>query len=74
MEDEKRLLIKRILSPKAFERLSNIKMVKPQVAEQLENYLIQLFQAGKINKIIEEKEMITILENLNSKKRFRLIR
>jgi len=74
MQNEKKKILRLILSPKALERLSNIKIVKPVIAEQLENYLIQLFQSGRINKTIDEKEMITILENLSNKKTFRLIK
>lgn len=75
IEAEKRKALRAILSPGALERLSRIKLVKPLLASQLENYLFQLYASGKINRVISEKEMIKILENLNSgKKRFRIIR
>ncbi len=47
-EGKKYQLMRKILSPEGRQRLENIRMVKPQFAEQIELQLIQLFQAGKL--------------------------
>lgn len=73
MNDVKKRVLRKILSAKALERLGRIRLVKPALANQLEEYLIQLFQAGKI-KEINEAQLIQILETISNKKRFRLIR
>lgn len=47
-ESKKYQLMRKILSPEGRQRLENIRMVKPEFAEQIEIQLIQLFQAGKL--------------------------
>jgi len=41
-------LMRKILSQKGRQRLENIRMVKPQFAQQIEMQLIQLYQAGRL--------------------------
>lgn len=66
-------ILKKFLSKNALERLGRIRIVKPQLALQLERYLIQLYQAGKV-KYIDDNQMKLILETLSSKKKFRIIK
>lgn len=47
-EGKKYQVMRKILSPEGRQRLENIRLVKPQFAEQIEMQLIQLFQAGKL--------------------------
>lgn len=47
-EARKQELLRKILSPKARERLANLRMVRPELVEQLEIQLIQLAQSGRI--------------------------
>jgi programmed cell death protein 5 len=47
-EKQKYLIMRKILSQEARQRLENIRMVKPQFAEQIELQLIQLFQSGRL--------------------------
>jgi programmed cell death protein 5 len=63
-----------ILDAKAKERLSNLKLVKPDVAMQLEIYLAQLYQAGQIRKKITDQEIVAILQKLTAKPDFRIKR
>jgi programmed cell death protein 5 len=48
-ENKKYLIMRKILSPEGRQRLENIRMVKPQFAEQIELQLIQLYQAGRLS-------------------------
>ena len=41
-------LMRKVLSPEGRQRLENIRMVKPQFAEQIELQLIQLYQSGRL--------------------------
>ena len=41
-------LMRKILSSEGRQRLENIRIVKPEFAEQIEMQLIQLFQSGKL--------------------------
>ena len=71
----RRKALRMILSPGALERLGRIKIVKPQLALQIEEYLLNLYQLGKINRQITETEMIKILETINTpNKKFRIVR
>lgn len=47
-ETKKYQLMRKILSSEGRQRLENIRMVRPEFAEQIELQLIQLFQAGKL--------------------------
>ena len=47
-EKQKYVIMRSILTQEARQRLENIRMVKPQFAEQIELQLIQLFKAGRL--------------------------
>ena len=74
LEEMKKIILKKILSKEAIERLGRVRLVKPELANQLELYLIQLYQAGKINEEISEEQLKLILESLTSEKKFKIIR
>jgi programmed cell death protein 5 len=69
MEEQKQELLKQILSPEARQRLTNIKMIKPEFTEQLELQLIQLAQMGKIPIPMSDAQLKQILIQLQSRKR-----
>jgi len=69
IEIQKQALLRQILTPKARQRLTNLKMVKPEFASQLEIQLIQLAQTGRIRLPIQDEELKQILIQLQSKKR-----
>ncbi|MEM7819054.1 MAG: DNA-binding protein [Candidatus Aenigmatarchaeota archaeon] len=74
LEEIRKEVLKKALSKEAFERLGRIKLVKPELASQLELYLIQLFQSGKIKSQISDEQLKAILEKLSSKPKFKIIR
>jgi programmed cell death protein 5 len=74
LEAQKQALLKQILSPEARQRLTNLKMVKPQFTEQLELQLIQLAQTGKLPIPISDAQLKQILIQLQSRKRETKIR
>jgi len=69
MELQKQAILRRILMPKARQRLSNLKMVKPEFANQLELQLIQLAQQGKVDIPINDEILKQILIQLQSHRR-----
>ncbi len=69
IEIQKQALLRRILTPDARSRLTNLKMVKPEFAQQLELQLIQLAQAGKIAIPVTDKQLKEILVRLQSGRR-----
>src|SRR2546427_504881 len=56
VERQKQAIIRKILTPEARQRLTNIRMVKPEFAEELEMQLIQLAQSGRLQSQVTEKE------------------
>ena len=69
IEVQKQALLRRILTPDARRRLTNLKMVKPEFAEQLELQLIQLAQQGKINIPVTDEQLKEILARIQSGRR-----
>jgi programmed cell death protein 5 len=68
LEVQKENLLRTILSPEARQRLTNLKMVKPEFTEQLELQLIQLAQQGKIPVPLPDERLRQILAQLQSRK------
>ena len=69
VEMQKQALLRRILTPDARQRLTNLKMVRPEFAEQLELQLIQLAQQGKLNIPLNDEQLKEILAKLQSGRR-----
>jgi programmed cell death protein 5 len=69
MEAQKQALLKQILSDEARQRLSNLKLVKPDLADQIEMQLIQLAQSGKLPIPLSDVRLKQILVQLQSRKR-----
>ena len=69
IEIEKQALLRRILTSDARSRLTNLKMVKPEFAQQLELQLIQLAQQGKINIPVTDEQLKDILVKIQSGRR-----
>jgi len=74
IEELKKIILKKVLSREAFERLGRIKLVKPELAGQLELYLVQLYQTGKLKENISDEQLKMILETLTSGKSFKIIK
>jgi programmed cell death protein 5 len=74
IEMQKQVVLRRILTPEARQRLTNIKMVKPEFAAQLELQLIQLAQTSRINIPITDEQLKEILIRLQSQRRETKIR
>lgn len=70
----KKKILSLILSKGALERLSRIKLVKPELATQLENYLIELYQQGKIRSEISEQQFKMIMEAVSNKREFKFLK
>ncbi|OYT41907.1 MAG: hypothetical protein B6U86_01565 [Candidatus Altiarchaeales archaeon ex4484_43] len=69
IEAQIRIIIKKILTPEARERLANIRIARPDFARQIEILLIQLYQTGRLPKQITDEQLKEMLEKLRSKKR-----
>ena len=66
---QKEIMLKQILSSEARLRLNNVKMVKPELANLVENYIIGLSAQGKAQGQITDDQLKQILLSAQQPKR-----
>jgi programmed cell death protein 5 len=77
-ESEKRKeredVLRVLLSSEARQRLANVRLVKPEVANLIENHIIQLASSGKLRKQLSDDELKQILASVSKpqKKEFKI--
>jgi programmed cell death protein 5 len=74
LELQKQALLRKMLTPEARQRLTNLKMVRPDFTDQLELQLIQLAQQGKLPIPLTDEQLKQILVQLQTRKRETKIR
>jgi programmed cell death protein 5 len=74
LEEALKTIRMQMLDPKARERLSNLRAVKPDLATSLEIYLAQLFQSGQLRARITDEQLVTILRKLSERRETRITR
>jgi programmed cell death protein 5 len=68
-EDQKKIILRAILTDDARERLGRIKAARPELAENLENQLIMLAQSGRLKNKINDEQLRDLLSKILPKKR-----
>jgi programmed cell death protein 5 len=66
---QKEQILKQILSSEARIRLNNIKMVKPEMSDLVEQYLIGMVTQGKLHSQINDNQLKQILLSIQQPKR-----
>ena len=66
---QKEQILKQVLTPEARMRLNNIKMVKPELSDMVEQYLIGMATQGKIPGQINDEQLKQILLSTQQPKR-----
>lgn len=74
MAFEIKKLISQILSKDAMQRLSNIRAIKPEMAHQIELYLLEMYRAGQIKPPLTDADFKKMLDKLILKKETKIIR
>lgn len=69
LEAQKEQILKQILSSEARMRLNNIKMVKPELSNLVEQYLIGMATQGKIPGQLSDDQLKQILLSIQQPKR-----
>lgn len=69
IEAEKQAILRKLLTPEARQRLTNLKMIKPEFTETLELQIIQLAQTGKLPIPLSDAQLKQILIQLQPRKR-----
>ena len=62
-------MLRTALTTEARQRLANVKMVRPELASAIEEYVIQLASAGRLKKVIDDEQLKQMLYALQEKKR-----
>jgi programmed cell death protein 5 len=64
------------LTSEARQRLANIKMVKPDVAQAIEEYIIQLVSSGRLKRTIDDDQLKELLATIQgqAKREFKIRR
>jgi programmed cell death protein 5 len=73
VEAQKEAILRQILTPEARSRLTNIKLVKPQVAEQIELQLIQLAGSGRLKGRVTDEQLKALLQQIMGRERERKV-
>jgi programmed cell death protein 5 len=66
---QKENILKQILSSEARMRLNNIKMVKPELSNHVEQYLIGMASQGKVRSPLTDDQLKQILLSIQQPKR-----
>lgn len=59
---QRRAILRTILTPEARERLDNLRVVRPELVDALEQQLIALAQSGRVRVPITDEDLKKILE------------
>ena len=69
LKAQKEIMLKQVLSGDARLRLNNVRMVKPELADLVENYILNLSVQGKISGQISDEQLKQILPSAQQPKR-----
>jgi len=69
LKAQKEMMLKQVLSSEARLRLNNVRMVKPDLADLVENYILNLNVQGKISGQISDDQLKQILLSAQQPKR-----
>ncbi|MEE9440359.1 MAG: DNA-binding protein [Candidatus Thermoplasmatota archaeon] len=68
-DEQKKTVLRQILTTEARERLGRIKIARPDVAENIENQLIMFAQSGQLKNKINDEQLRELLSKIIPKKR-----
>ena len=69
LKAQKEIMLKKVLAADARFRLNNVRMVKPDLADLVENYILNLNVQGKISGQISDDQLKQILLSVQQPKR-----
>jgi len=69
LEAQKQEILRKILTPEARNRLNNVKLVRPEIAQLIEEQLIMLAQSGRIVEPLTDEQLREILQDIYSRSR-----
>jgi programmed cell death protein 5 len=73
-QEERKEILRKIMTPEARERLGRIRLVKPEFAQQIEDQLIYLTQSGRLRSQVDDAMLKKILAQLQQDKDIKIRR
>ena len=68
-EEQRKTILRTVLTTDARERLGRIKVARPEIAENIENQLITLAQSGRLKTKVTDEQLQELLKRILPKKR-----
>ena len=68
-EDQKKAILRQILTTRARERLGRIKVARPEIVESIENQLVMAASNGQLKNKINDEQLRMLLSKAIPKKR-----
>mmetsp|Transcript_3428 Transcript_3428/g.9149 ORF Transcript_3428/g.9149 Transcript_3428/m.9149 type:complete len:131 (+) Transcript_3428:3424-3816(+) len=65
LEEQRRTMLKAVMSNEARERLSRIALVKPEKARAVESMVLGMAQRRQITSKVSEEQLVSMLEQIN---------
>jgi len=69
VQAQRQVVLRQILTPEARERLGRIELAYPEIASSVEDQLIALAQAGRVQQAIDDRTLQEILRRVVPRKR-----
>ena len=69
LEEQRKAVLRTVLTTEARERLGRIKVARPEIAENIENQLILLAQSGRLQTKVNDQQLRELLQRIIPKKR-----
>ncbi len=67
-EIQRRELLKKLLTPEAYERLANVRMANFELYSKLGDWIVALAQSNRVTSKITEAQLKSILEKLTTRR------
>ena len=69
-------VIRVALTSEARQRLANVRMVKPEVAQAIEDYIVQMVTSGRLKRTIDDDQLKELLSTIQgqAKREFKIRR
>ncbi|MDG6225483.1 MAG: DNA-binding protein [Candidatus Thermoplasmatota archaeon] len=64
LEEQRMIVLRRILTKEAMERLGNLSLAYPEVTENIKNQLLMLYQSGRIQREIDDDTLKKLLQQV----------
>jgi len=64
VENQKQSILRQIMAPEARDRLANVRLANPQLADSVETQIIRLYQSGRLQSVITDPMLREILQSM----------